>query len=107
VADKKELTPEQQIEALKKQLADQAAEKDAQQAIIDAQEEELKAARAQGTGALPVVTHDKKQYRVLARKFIIRNVEVDAEKLKSDKELVKELVESGSGLLKEVVAETK
>ncbi|OUJ68658.1 hypothetical protein [Hymenobacter crusticola] len=96
----KELTLEQQLEQLKQQLAAKEQESADKDAIIEGQTEQLKAAEAQGAGALPVIIHEKKRYQVLARKFIIRNIEVDAEKLKTDKDLVKELVENGSGLLK-------
>lgn len=100
MADNKALTPEQQIEALKQQLAAHKEESAAKDAIIEGQAEQLKAAEAQGAGALPVVTHEKKRYQVLARKFIYKDVEVDANQLKTDKDLVKALVESGTGILK-------
>ncbi|MVN77735.1 hypothetical protein GO988_15485 [Hymenobacter sp. HMF4947] len=94
MADKEPtLTLDQQIEALKQQLAEQNS-------IIEGQAEQLKAAEAQGAGALPVVTHEKKRYQVLARKFIHKEVEIDANSLKTDKDLVKALVESGTGILK-------
>ena len=78
----KELTPAQQIAALKKQLAEQAKEHGdqlraqleesaAKDAIIEATAEQLAAATAQGASALSVVTHEKQRYQVLAGQFTI------------------------------------
>jgi hypothetical protein len=93
------LTPEQRIAQLEAELK-------AKDAIIEGQAEELKASEAQGAAALPVITHDKKQYRVLAAKFQHKGQEVKAEDLKGNKELVAELIKAKSGLLQLVVAET-
>lgn len=99
MAAKTELTPEQRIEALEKQLAAQLAESEAKDAIIEGQAEQLAAAEIQGAGSLPVLTHDKKRYQVLAGQFLVEGKLVKAEDLKTDKTLVETLVTSGSGIL--------
>ena len=100
MAEKKEsLSPEQQIEALKNELAAQKAESEAKDAIIEGQAEQLAAAEIQGAGSLPVLTHEKKRYQVLAGQFLVEGKLVKAEDLKTDKTLVEKLVTSGSGIL--------
>ena len=103
------LTPEQQIEALKTKLAEQqavaAAEAAAKDAIIEGQAEKLKEAEAQGQEGRLVITHERKQYRVLAKQFDLGNGEtVQAEELKTNKELVADLLKRKSGLLQLVEA---
>lgn len=95
----KELTPEQKIEALEKQLAQVQSESQAKDAIIEGQSEQLAAAEIQGAGSLPVLTHDKKRYQVLAGQFTVEGKLVKAEDLKTDKSLVETLVKAGSGIL--------
>lgn len=96
------LTPEQEIAALKAQLAEKDQQIATQDGIIADQTEALKAAEAQGAGSLPVVNHDGKQYKVLARKFTLDGETVKAETLKTEagKAIVAKLIESGSGILK-------
>ncbi|GAB3334291.1 hypothetical protein GCM10027511_43150 [Hymenobacter humi] len=99
MAAKVELTPEQKIEQLEKQLAAITAESEAKDAIIEGQTEQLAAAEIQGAGSLPVLTHDKKRYQVLAGQFTVEGKLVKAEDLKTDKSLVESLLKSGSGIL--------
>ncbi len=49
------------------------------------------------------MSHEKLQYRVLAPKFSHKGLDVDAHTLRQNPDLVRELVESGSGLLQLVV----
>ena len=95
----KELTAEQQVEALKNELAAQKAESEAKDAIIEGQAEQLAAAEIQGAGSLPVLTHDKQRYQVLAGQFTVEGKLVKADDLKTDKSLVESLLKSGSGIL--------
>ena len=105
----KELTPEQKIEALEKQLTElqsvksqyeeAKAESEAKDAIIEGQAEQLAAAEIQGAGSLPVLTHDKQRYQVLAGQFTVEGKLVKADDLKTDKSLVESLLKSGSGIL--------
>lgn len=99
MATKVELTPEQKIAALEKQLAETLEESRAKDSIIETQDEQLKAAEIQGAGSLPVLTHDKKRYQVLAGQFTVEGKLVKAEDLKTDKSLVESLLTSGSGIL--------
>ncbi|UOR06734.1 hypothetical protein MUN82_06445 [Hymenobacter aerilatus] len=98
------LTPEQVIENLKAQLAAKDAQIAEQETVISDQTEALKAAEAQGAGALPVISHEGKRYKVVARKFNVDGDTVEATTLKTNKELVAKLIEKGSGILKEIEA---
>ena len=51
-----------------------------------------------------IVTHENVSYRVLAPKFQHNGLDVDAHTLRQNPDLVRELVESGSGLLVKVEA---
>ncbi|MDO7877820.1 hypothetical protein Q5H93_23995 [Hymenobacter sp. ASUV-10] len=89
-------TPEEIIEALNKQIAEQNE-------IINGQADALKAAETQGASALPVITHEKKQYQVLAKQFTFESKLVKAEDLKTNKDLVKALLKAEAGILQLVV----
>ncbi|MDO7853163.1 hypothetical protein [Hymenobacter convexus] len=107
----KELTPEQQIEALKKQLAEQAKthgdelraakeESEAQNAVVEGLAQQLAAAKAQGAGQLSVVTHEGQHYQVLAGQFTTAEGKlVKHDELQGNPELVKQLLADESGLL--------
>ncbi|OWP62894.1 hypothetical protein CDA63_11795 [Hymenobacter amundsenii] len=89
-----------QLDAVKGELATANGERAAAQAIITGQAEQLANVEAAQTQAdVIVVTYEKQQYRVLGKKFRIKNVEVKAEELGKNKEALKFLVESKSGLL--------
>lgn len=97
------------LAAANKQLADQLDEKTEELAqaeyLIEEQTAQLKAAEvAQAEGPL-VVTYNKVPYRVLAPKFQHNGLHVEARSLATNPDLVRELVEAGSGLLQAV--ETK
>ncbi|WP_375435081.1 hypothetical protein [uncultured Hymenobacter sp.] len=85
-------TPEQIIADLQAELA-------ASKQIISGQAEQLQAAEAGAAEGRPVVTHDKKHYRVLVKQFYFNGVEIKAAELKDKTDLVKELVEKESGVL--------
>jgi hypothetical protein len=99
VAEKTELTPAQQIAELKALLQKVNEESAAKDAVIEAQDEQLAAANAQGASALSVVTYEKQRYQVLAGKFSLDNEVIEHHELKSKPELVKQLVEDKSPLL--------
>lgn len=123
----KVLTPaEQDIEQLKKQLAEYKAkeaeykakeaelnqalaEKDEvlafRDAIIDEQLQALEDAEAGKGKALPVVTHEGTQYQVAAAKFQhpSKDATVAAADLVGDKELLSALIAIGSGILVPIV----
>ena len=95
------LTLEQQVEALKQQLANQQEEAAAKDAIIEGQAEQLAAATAQGEGKLTVFTHEKKRYQVLAAKFAlgVTGTPINHDQLKGDAALAKKVVEEYPGLV--------
>jgi hypothetical protein len=98
----KELTAEEQIAALKAELAKSNAEKEEQAALLDEQNEKLALAEAQKGKSLPVVVDSKKKkYQVMAAKFQhpVSGEEVKAADLAKDRELIDLLVKVGSGLL--------
>ena len=106
----KDLTPAQEIAALKKQLADQAKthgdelrsvkdESSAKDAIVEAQAKQLAAAKAQGAGQLSVVTHEDKHYQVLAGQFSLDGKVITHDQLAESPELVKQVVEQYPGLV--------
>lgn len=138
MADKKELTPEEQIKALQeqlakseaekaekaaqlnqvnaekeaqaKQLAEAEAEKEEQAALIDEQNERLALAEASRGNKFPVVAHNKKKYQICAAKIqhpLKPGVTVTANELAQDKELIALLVKIKSGVLQEVVEQSK
>jgi hypothetical protein len=94
------LTPEQEIAALKQQLADAQGESQAKDAIIEGQATQLAVATLQGANSLPIISHEGKHYQVLAAVFGLSDgTKVKAEDLKTNTAVVTELVESGSGIL--------
>lgn len=95
----KELTPAQQIAELQALLKKSQEESTAKDAVIEAQDEQLAAANAQGANALSVVIHEKKRYQVLAGQFSIDDKVIKHTDLKADAELVAKLVEEKSPLL--------
>ncbi|QNF34353.1 hypothetical protein HUW51_17085 [Adhaeribacter swui] len=100
--DNTQLTPEQELEILRKRNAELEAQQAEKDQIIAEQLEQLDLAEAQKGNTLPVVAHDKKKYQLLAAKFQFAGQEYKAEDLKSDKDLVKKLIEAGAGILQEI-----
>lgn len=98
-AQKEQLTPEQQIEALKKQLADQAAESAAKDAIIEGQAEQLLVAEAQAEEGRIVISHEGQQYRVLVQQLDVDGETVSAADLKTKSNVVATLLKRKSGAL--------
>ena len=92
-------TPEQELAALKSYVAQLTEESRAKDAIIEGQDEQLAAAKAQGAGALSVVTYQKKRYQVLAGQFSLDDKLLKHTDLVGNSALVKQLVEEKSGLL--------
>ncbi|QIX60883.1 hypothetical protein HER32_06705 [Hymenobacter sp. BT18] len=86
------LTPEARIAQLEAELA-------ANKQIIEEQAEQLQAAEASAETKRPVVTHNRKQYSVLANQFTFDGKLVKAEELAGKPEVVKALIEAESGLL--------
>lgn len=86
------LTPEQELEALRKQVQEQNE-------IIEGQNEQLKVAEAQAESGRVVVTHEKKQYRVLVQELDLDGTILKAEDLKTNAEAVAKLLKRKSGLL--------
>ena len=72
------------------------------QNIIGEQAEQLEAKTLQGTGSLPVITYNKQNYQVLAAKFHFKDVDYKAEDLAGNADLVKKLLEAGSGILQKI-----
>ncbi|WP_201979328.1 hypothetical protein [Hymenobacter rubidus] len=117
--DNKELTPAQQIAALKKQLADQGKahgeeiqrvreESSAKDAIIEGQAQQLAAAKAQGAGQLSVVTHEGQHYQVLAGQFTTAAGQlVKHDELQANPALVQQLLDDESGLLQLLEAQAE
>ncbi|HEX8348338.1 MAG TPA: hypothetical protein VF598_00120, partial [Hymenobacter sp.] len=73
--------------------------------LINEQTEKLaNAVVANGPNAPVIVSHDGKKYRVLGKKINVDGQSVLVADLVNNKELVAKLVESGSGLLREIEA---
>lgn len=101
---KKEETRQPTIESLTADNVRLQGELDVAQGIIAGQAEQLaNSETAQKQGNVIVVTYDKQQYRVLGRKFTVKGQEIKAEQLGKNKEALKYLVESKSGLLVPIV----
>lgn len=99
-ATNKEETRQPTIESLTAENVRLQGELDVAQAIIAGQAEQLaNSETAQQQGNVVVVTYDKQQYRVLGKKFTIKGAALTAEELGKNKEALKFLVESKSGLL--------
>ena len=97
-----EKTTEQKLaeaEALLKQLQ---AEKAEQEKVIAEQHEALKAAETASATPGIVVTHNKVQYQVIAPKFNFEGEDFESEDLKTNKELLKQLVEIKAGILQRI-----
>lgn len=72
--------------------------------IIAGQAEQLaNAETAQAEAAVVIVTHEQKQYRVLGKQFNVKGEVIKAEDLGKNKEALKHLVDTKSGLLHLVV----
>jgi len=100
-------TAEEIIADLTAKLQKVTEESEAKDNIIETQEEQLSAAKAQGQGQLSVVTHDKQRYQVLAGKFSFEDVVIHHHELTGKPELVKKLVEEKSPLLQLIPKEEK
>jgi chromosome segregation ATPase len=91
-----------------KQLSAEVDEKTAElaqaEALIEEQSGKLAAAEVSQAEGPVIVTHDKEQYRVLAPKFSHQGLAVDAHTLRNNPDLVRQLVEDGSGILQKVEA---
>lgn len=88
-------TPEQEVERLRRELTDAKG-------IIDEQTEQLQAKELQGSGALPVISYKQQYYQVQAAKFHFNGVDYKAADLAGNNDLVKQLLDAGSGLLAKV-----
>lgn len=75
------------------------AELTAARAIIAGQAEQLQVAEAGAAEGRTIVTHNKKHYRVVAQQFSFKGVKITALELKDKADVIKELVESESGVL--------
>jgi len=91
-------TPEQIIADLQAELA-------ASKEVIAGQAEQLQAAEAGAAEGRPVVTHNKKHYRVLAVQFDYKGVTIKATELKDKADVIQALVESESGVLQLITKE--
>jgi chromosome segregation ATPase len=87
---------------LQAELEEKTTELEQAEALIEEQNGKLAAAEVTQAEGPVVVSHEKAQYRVLAPKFSHKGLEVDAHTLRQNPELVRELVEAGSGLLQKV-----
>lgn len=103
MAENKELS----IEELKAQLAEAQKENAQAKKVIAEQNEliektsgELKTAEA--NAKFPVITVDKKKFKVAVKSIAYKDKVYSLEELKEDKELQKELIEIGSGALIEI-----
>jgi len=94
------LSLEQRFALLEAQYNKATQESAAKDAVIAAQDVQLAAANAQGAGALSVVSHEGKNYQVLAGKFSLDDKVIKHTDLKTDAELVATLVKEKSPLLK-------
>lgn len=74
----------------------------AQELISDLTEQLANAQAGQDISHAVVVSHDKEQYKVLARQFNHNGTEYQADELKTNAALVQELVELESGLLAKI-----
>ena len=93
-------TLEQKIARLEAENAKYQQELTDTQGIVAEQAEALANAEASKTeGAAIIVTYEKQQYRVIGKQFTIKGALVKAEELSTNKEAVKHLVETKSGLL--------
>jgi len=89
-------TPEQKVARLEKELADANG-------IISEQTEQLATAELRTAGTLPVVKHEKEQYRVLVPTFTDKTgVKHTAADLAKNSTLIAQLVAEGSGILEKV-----
>ncbi|RSK44701.1 hypothetical protein [Hymenobacter perfusus] len=100
----KEETRQPTVESLTAENVRLQGELDVAQAVIAGQAEQLaNVETAQKQGDVVVVSYEKQQYRVLAKKFSIKGEEIKAEELGKNKAALKFLVESKSGLLVPIV----
>ena len=93
-----EETLEQKIERLERENAQLQEDKViAEETVVELSE---KLANAEAVAPEQViVTHERKQYRVLAHKFHHKGAEIAASNLQANKEVLAELVKMKSGLL--------
>ena len=100
MADTKPETRQPTIESLTAENVRLQGELDVAQGIVAEQAERLSNVEAaQTVDAAVVVTHDKKQYRVIGKAVQVKGRIVKADELGKDKEALAFLVESQSGLL--------
>lgn len=96
----KEETRKPTIESLTAENARLQGELEASQGIVAGLTEQLaNVETSQKQSDVVVVTYEKQQYRVLAKKFQVKGQEVEAKDLGKNKEALQHLVESKSGLL--------
>jgi hypothetical protein len=94
-----EKTAEQKLAEALAELAQVKAENAEQNKVIADQHEQIKAAESIAEFGGLVVMLDKAQYKVIAPKFSYEGTEYKAEDLKENKDLLKELVKIGAGIL--------
>ena len=106
MATNKELTLDEALKLLderNKQIEALSADTGtAQELISDLTEQLANATAGQDISQAVVVSHEKEQYKVLARQFNHLGTEYKADDLKTNPALVKELVELESGLLHKI-----
>jgi len=92
----------------KQTLADQLEEKTSElelaEGLIEQQTAQLKSAEVGQALGPVVVTHEKEQYRLLVERFSHNGNLVESASLRQNPDLVRQLVEMGSGLLVKVEA---
>lgn len=93
-----EETLEQKVARLERENLDLKKENETATTTIVEMSEKLANAEAVAPEQV-VVTHDKKQYRVLAHKFNHNGAEIAASNLQANKEVLAELVKMKSGVL--------
>ena len=89
---------------LSSELSDKTVDLENAEALIEEMQGKLAAAEVSQMEGPVILSHEKGQYRVLAPKFSHKGIEVEANSLRNNPELVRELVEAGSGLLQKVEA---
>ncbi|MBC6698885.1 hypothetical protein [Hymenobacter sp. BT190] len=95
-----EQTRQPTIESLTAENVRLQGELELAQGIIAGQAEQIaNSETAQQQGTAVIVTHEQKQYRVLGKQFTVKGELIKAEDLGKNKEAVKHLIETKSGLL--------
>lgn len=86
------------------QLEEKVDELATAEALIEQQTEQLKSAEVGQALGPVIVTYEKEQYRLLVPHFSHAGNLIESASLRQNPDLVRQLVEGGSGLLQKVVA---